>query len=163
MKKVILIIIACLLAACAQQKASEMAPNEILRMDIVWAEEGEKALGSVEKSHMGDIKFVEDVAILGYRGDGKSITLWITTYPNDTVAEAETERMSQAMLNFEDWGVYLEKSKIDGHEVYTTLRDVRHYFWSDGKCMFYIIPKNLNQTEIQYVVKGLKCNTGLLW
>jgi|Deesub1362B_J571_1020462.scaffolds.fasta_scaffold00915_5 hypothetical protein len=163
MKKLILILIVCLLAGCGEKKAVEIAPQEMLGMEIMWMEQGEKALTSVEKSHIGNIMFVKDVAIIGYRGGGKSITLWITTYPNSTIAEEETERMARAMLHFEDWGVHLNRSRIDGNEVYTTLRDVRHYFWSDGRCMFYIVPKNLNQTEIERIIRSIECDSGWTW
>jgi hypothetical protein len=159
MKKLILIILVCLLAACVQQKASDITPNNLLGMDIIWMEKGKKALETVEKSHIGNIEFIEDVAITGYRGDGKSITLWVTTYPNSTIAKKETERMAQAMLHFEDWGVNLKKDEVDGVLVYSTLKDVTHYFWSEERCMFYIIPKNLNQTEVRHVIEILKCDS----
>jgi len=160
--KLILIFIACLLIACTHQKASEIAPNEIMGMQKMWETKGEKALESVMKSHIGDIRFVEDVAIAGYGMKGKSITLWITTYPNASVAEIETERMANAMMNFEDWNM-LKKEKVNGYEVYSTLRDVRHYFWSNEYCMFYIIPRNLNESEIKIIIESLKCGGSFPW
>jgi len=162
MKKLMLILIACLIVACTQQKASEIAPDEILGMSKLWEKGGEEALESVMKSHIGDIRFVEDVAIAGYGKEKKSVTLWITTYPNSSTAKIETERMAEAMMYFEDWGKYLKKEKVDGTEVYSTLRYARHYFWSNGYCMFYIIPRNLNESEIKIIIESLKCG-GFPW
>lgn len=163
MKAKLILLIACLLIACTHQKASEIVPNEIMGMQKMWETKGEKALESVVKSHIGDIRFVEDVAIAGYGTKGKSITLWITTYPNASVAEIETERMAKAMMNFEDWGVHLKKEKINQLEVYSTLKNVRHYFWSNEYCMFYIIPRNLNESEIKIIIESLKCGGSFPW
>jgi hypothetical protein len=157
MRKVIIFtIIACLLAACAQ-KASDIAPNELLGMEKNLIAEGEKAIKSVKKSHLGNIEWVEDVAIASYRSDGKSLMLWITIYPNLTIAEQETDRMAQSMLKYEDWGKNLKKIDLNGIQIYSTFRGFEHYFWSEGRCMFYIVPKNLNQSEIIEVIDLLKC------
>lgn len=158
-KLIILIILACVLSGCAQQKATEIAPQELLGMEKNTVAVEGKALESVKKMHIGNIKYIEDVAIFKYAKDGKSVTLWVTTYSNDTLAQKETDNMVQAMLNFRDWGVNLQDFKVENNQVYSLPRgDQMHYFWKSNYCMFYFVSENLNDTESHSIIKSINCD-----
>ncbi|MFP3908301.1 MAG: hypothetical protein ACLFVI_07385 [Archaeoglobaceae archaeon] len=163
MKKIIilfvLITLACILAGCAHQKAIEIAPSELLGMEKKTIAVEERALESVERMHIGRLEYMEDVAIFKYEKEGKSVILWVTTYSNSTVAQNETERMVQAMLNFRDWGVNLQESEVEGKHIYCLPRgDEMHYFWEDNYCMFYFVSQNLNSTEIHSIIESVNCD-----
>lgn len=155
----ILILLACLLSGCAQQEATEVAPQELLGMEKNTVAVGKRALESVKEMHIGRIKYIEDVAIFKYAKDGKSVMLWVTTYSNSSLAQNETERMVQAMFDFKDWGSKLQNFKVEDKQVYSLPReDQMHYFWRSNYCMFYFVSENINDTESRTIIKSLNCD-----
>lgn len=155
----ILILLACILSGCAQQKATEIAPQELLGMEKNTVAVKGKALESVKEMHLGRIKYIDDVAIFKYEKDGKSVMLWVTTYSNRSLAQNETERMVQAMFDFKDWGSKIQDFKVEGKQIYSLPREGQmHYFWKSNYCMFYFVSENLNNTESKAIIKSLNCD-----
>lgn len=83
--------------------ASAIAPDELLGMKKVVVSCSEDALQRVKQSHTGSIEHIEDVAIVHYMNmeEGKFLTLWTTQYPNEAIANNETEKMEVGM---QKWG-----------------------------------------------------------
>ncbi|MCW3141236.1 MAG: hypothetical protein N2V72_03505 [Methanophagales archaeon] len=138
----------------ANVNAAEIAPDELLGMKKIVVSTGVDALQRVKQSHTGSIEHVKDVAIVHYMKEGKILTLWATLYPNETVANTETEKMRVGMQNWGGgWASELKKVTIAEKQVYQTSSDgVTHYFWADHECVFYIIPHNLTQDEISLII-----------
>ncbi len=145
--------------------ASEIAPDRIIGMDKIVVASGEKALQLVKQSHAGSIEHVKDVAILHYmKGGGKYLTLWLTIYPDATIAKNETEKMAEGMRNWGgSWASNLREVTISDKKVYRTSSDnVSHYFWADRERVFYIVPHNFTQAEIAEVIDACSCGGGSL-
>jgi len=165
-------------SGCAEKNAWEVLPDQLLGMQKIPVAQGSEAHRSIEKSHIGNVKYLDDAVIVRYsemslssgpdlgsnlssnsnQHKFKNMMLWLSIYPNTTISEKETERMVDAMERFEDWGMGLNRVIIAEKDVYSVRRDVNHYFWADNKCMFYIIPYNLSKTEINVIINELKCD-----
>lgn len=140
----------------ANVNASAIAPDELLGMKKVVVSCGEDALQRVKQSHTGSVKHVEDVAIVHYMNmeEGKFLTLWTTLYPNETIANDETEKMVAGMQKWGgSWASDLKELTIAEKQVYQTSSDsVSHYFWADKEWVFYVIPHNFTQDEIAEII-----------
>ncbi len=131
-------------------------------MDRAVVATGEAALQLVRQSHRGNIEHVQDMAILHYMNmsgyDGRFLTLWTTLYPNDTTAYRETMKMVEGMRRWgSGWASNLEEITIADKRIYTTSPDgiTYHYFWADHKWVFYIVPHNFTQDEVQLLITEL--------
>lgn len=173
------LLISVVFSGCAEKNAWEMLPDRHLGMQKIPVARGNEALKSIEKSHIGNIKYLDDAVIVRYSGAGlspeqgsdsnlkpdtdpnkvKNMMLWLSIYPNNTISERETAKMVEAMEKFEDWGIGLNMVKISGKDVYSVQRDVNHYFWADNNCMFYIIPYNMSKPEINETIEEFKCGS----
>jgi len=137
--------------------ASAIAPDELLGMKKVVVSCGENALQRVKQSHTGSIEHIEDVAIVHYMNmeEGKFLTLWTTQYPNETIANDETEKMVAGMQKWGgSWASDLKELTIAEKQVYQTSSDgvTYQYFWADREWSFYIIPHDLTEDEIAEVI-----------
>jgi len=136
--------------------ASAIAPDELLGMKKVVVSCGDDALQRVKQSHTGSIEHIEDVAIVHYMNmeEGKFLTLWTTQYPNETIANNETEKMEEGMQKWGGiWASDLKELTIAEKQVYQTSSDnVSHYFWADQEWVFYVIPHNFTQDEITEII-----------
>lgn len=137
--------------------ASAIAPDELLGMKKVVVSCGEDALQRVKQSHTGSVKHVEDVAIVHYMNmeEGKFLTLWTTRYPNETIANDETEKMVAGMEKWGgSWASDLKELTIAEKQVYKTSSDgvTYQYFWADREWSFYIIPHDFTEDEIAEVI-----------
>ncbi|MHC1636384.1 MAG: hypothetical protein ACXQTS_07220 [Candidatus Methanospirareceae archaeon] len=142
-----------------ERKAEEIAPDTLLGMEKIVVSRGEDALQRVRRSHIGVIENVKDIAIVHYKKEGsdKFLTLWVTLYPNDTIARGEAEKMATGMRKIGGcWGRNLKEVEISGKRVYqTSSGDALHYFWVDGNRVFYIIPHNCTDEEIAKIIGGI--------
>jgi len=139
--------------------ASTIAPDELLGMKKVVVSCGSDALQKVKQSHTGSIEYVEDVAIVHYMNmkEGKFLTLWTTLYPNETIANTETEKMVVGMRKGGgSWASNLKELTIAEKQVYqTSSDDVPHYFWADQEWVFYIIPHDFTKDEIAELIGAI--------
>ena len=140
--------------------ASAIAPDELLGMKKVVVSCGSDALQKVKQSHTGSIEYVEDVAIAHYMNmkEGKFLTLWTTLYPNETIANNETEKMVVGMRKGGgSWASNLKKLTIAEKQVYRTSSDdvTYQYFWVDQEWVFYIIPHDFTKDEIAKVIGAI--------
>ncbi len=137
--------------------ASAIAPDELLGMKKVVVSCGDDALQRVKQSHTGSIEHIEDVAIVHYMNmeEGKFLTLWTTQYPNEAIANDETEKMVAGMQKWGgSWASDLKELTIAEKQVYQTSSDgvTYQYFWADREWSFYIIPHNFTQDEIAEII-----------
>jgi len=137
--------------------ASAIAPDELLGMKKVVVSCGDDALQRVKQSHTGSIEHIEDVAIVHYMNmeEGKFLTLWTTLYPNEAIANDETEKMVVGMQKWGgSWASDLKELTIAGKQVYQTSSDgvTYQYFWADREWSFYIIPHDFTEDEIAEVI-----------
>jgi hypothetical protein len=137
--------------------ASAIAPDELLGMKKVVVSCGEDALQRVKQSHTGSVKHIEDVAIVHYMNmeGGKFLTLWTTLYPNETIANDETEKMVAGMQKWGgSWASDLKELTIAEKQIYQTSSDgvTYQYFWADREWSFYIIPHDFTEDEIAEVI-----------
>lgn len=137
--------------------ASAIAPCELLGMKKVVVSCGEDALQRVKQSHTGSIEHIEDVAIVHYMNmeEGKFLTLWTTLYPNEPIANDETEKMVIGMQKWGgSWASDLKELTIAEKQIYQTSSDgvTYQYFWADREWSFYIIPHNFTEDEIAEVI-----------
>jgi len=137
--------------------ASAIAPDELLGMEKVVVSCGDDALQRVKQSHTGSVEHVEDVAIVHYMDmeEGKFLTLWTTLYPNETIANDETEKMVAGMQKWGgSWASDLKELPIAEKQVYQTSSDgvTYQYFWADREWSFYIIPHDFTEDEIAEVI-----------
>ncbi len=175
-KKTLLIIVALLLVTTAASAylgyiefpsspppeveasaAAEIAPDVLLGMKKIVVSCGEDALQRVKQSHTGSVEHVEDVAIVHYMNmeEGKFLTLWTTLYPNETIANDETEKMVAGMQKWGgSWASNLKEITIAEKQVYQTSSDgvTYQYFWADREWSFYIIPHDFTEDEIAEVI-----------
>ena len=183
-KKIIVILISCLLVATASVSyfgyiefltepqaatpspevnvnvnASAIAPDELLGMKKVVVSCGDDAQQRVKQSHTGSVEYVEDVAIVHYMNmkEGKFLTLWTTLYPNEAIANYETEKMVAGMQKWGgNWASDMKELTIAEKQVYQTSSDnVSHYFWADREWSFYIIPHDFTEDEIAEVIGAI--------
>ncbi|MEA2074521.1 MAG: hypothetical protein U9O85_02130 [Euryarchaeota archaeon] len=142
-----------------EPNAAGIAPDEILGMNKMVVSSGEDALEIVKRSHSGSIEHIKDVAIVHYVNmkEGKFMTLWTTQYPNETIANDETERMVVGMQKWGgSWASNLKELTIAEKQVYQTSSDnVTHYFWADQEWVFYIIPHDFTEDEIAEVIGAI--------
>ncbi len=169
MKKLAVILLALILLGCTSHKAEvklnatvsavNITPNFVMGMHKIVCLTGEEALKFVKMMHVGKIRFVEDIAMMHYLNltnpHSKFVTVWVTLYPNSSVAKEETERMAKSMI---DYGWKNVKSEdIDGLKVYYVTppdKNETHYFWCKGSYMIYIIPHNMTSEEIkEFIIK----------
>ena len=137
--------------------ASAIAPDELLGMKKVVVSCGEDALQRVKQSHTGSVEHIEDVAIVHYMNmeEGKFLTLWTTLYPNEAIANDETEKMVAGMQKWGgSWASDLKELTIAEKQVYQTSSDgvTYQYFWADREWSFYIIPHGFTEDEIAGIV-----------
>ena len=137
--------------------ASAIAPDELLGMKKVVVSCGSDALQKVKQSHIGSIEYIEDVAIVHYMNmkEGKFLTLWTTLYPNETIANDETEKMVVGMRKGGgSWASDLKELTIAEKQIYQTSSDgvTYQYFWADREWSFYIIPHDFTEDEIAEVI-----------
>ena len=137
--------------------ASAIAPDELLGMEKVVVSCGDDALQRVKQSHTGSVEHVEDVAIVHYMNmkEGKFLTLWTTLYPNEAIANDETEKMVTGMQKWGgNWASDLKEITIAEKQVYQTSSDgvTYQYFWADREWSFYIIPHDFTEDEIAEVI-----------
>ncbi len=137
--------------------ASAIAPDELLGMKKVVVSCGDDALQKVKQSHTGSIEHIEDVAIVHYMNmeEGKFLTLWTTQYPNEAIANDETEKMEVGMQKWGgSWASDLKELTIAEKQVYQTSSDgvTYQYFWADREWSFYIIPHDFTQDEIAEII-----------
>jgi len=140
--------------------ASAIAPDELLGMKKEVVSCGEDALQRVKQSHTGSIEHIEDVAIVHYMNmeEGKFLTLWTTLYPNETIANDETEKMVVGMQKWGgSWASDLKELPIAEKQVYQTSSDgvTYQYFWADREWSFYIIPHDFTEDEIAEVIGAI--------
>ena len=140
--------------------ASAIAPDELLGMEKVVVSCGEDALQRVKQSHTGSVKHIEDVAIVHYMNmeEGKFLTLWTTLYPNETIANDETEKMVAGMQKWGgSWASDLKELTIAEKQVYQTSSDgvTYQYFWADREWSFYIIPHDFTEDEIAEIIGAI--------
>ncbi|HJH28053.1 MAG TPA: hypothetical protein C5S37_15115 [Methanophagales archaeon] len=136
---------------------SAIAPDELLGMEKVVVSCGDDALQRVKQSHTGSVEHIEDVAIVHYMNmeEGKFLTLWTTLYPNETIANDETEKMVVGMQKWGgSWASDLKELPIAEKLVYQTSSDgvTYQYFWADREWSFYIIPHDFTEDEIAEIV-----------
>ncbi|MEW6189771.1 MAG: hypothetical protein AB1466_06695 [Actinomycetota bacterium] len=128
-------------------------PKEVENLNLVQTISGHRALMMARASHRGEIKDILDIAIGYYEGD---LSIWITEYPNPSIAERETGRMVRAMIRFGRGFEKLRKFKLNGQEIYRTLPSGKaQYFWSRENFMIYIIPGPLSEEEVERVIKRI--------
>ncbi len=135
-----------------------IAPEVLCRMNKMVVSSGTEALQLVKQSHTGSIEYVKDVAIMHYIKEHGMLTLWTTQYPNETIANNETEKMVLGMRNWGgSWASNLKEITVAGKQVYQTTPDGEsyHYFWVDGNWVFYIIPHNLSQDEVAECIAAI--------
>ncbi len=168
MKKLVVILLALILLGCAQQKAevklnaTEITPNSVMGLTKVVCLTGEDALKLVKMMHIGKIRFVKDIAMMHYLNltnpHSEYVTVWVTVYPNSSVAKEETDRMAKAMVEY-GWKDVKVK-RVDGLNVYYVTppgKNVTHYFWCNDSYMIYIIPHNMTEKEInEFIIEITK-------
>ncbi len=168
MRKLALILLALILIGCSQQKvevklnATNITPDEVMGLTKFVCLTGENALNFVKMMHVGKIRFVKDIAMMHYLNvtnpHSKYVTVWVTVYPNSSVAKEETDRMAKSMVEFGWKGV--RSKNIDGLSVYYVEppgKNETHYFWCNDSYMIYIIPHNMTENEIyEFIIKITK-------
>ncbi len=162
MKRFAVVLIAVVLLGCAQQhhsilNATNVTPNEVMGMVKIVCLKGEPALKFVQMMHIGKIRFVKDIAMMHYisPNSSKFVTVWVTVYPNSSVAKEETDRMAKSMIEY-GWKD-VKTMKVDDMKVYYVRppgRNETHYFWCKDNYMIYIIPHNMSSEEIrEFILK----------
>ncbi len=168
MRKLTLILLALILIGCAQQKvevklnATNITPDKIMGLNKFVCLTGEDALRFVKMMHVGEIRFVKDIAMMHYLNVtdpySRYVTVWVTVYPNSSVAREEADRMAKSMVKF-GWKDVRIKN-IDGLSVYYVKppgRNVTHYFWCNDGYVIYMIPHNMTKNEIyEFIMKITK-------
>ncbi len=168
MKKLAVILLVLILLGCAQQKheeklnATNITPDEIMGLRKVVCLTGETALEFVKKMHVGEIRFVSDIAMMHYLNltnpHSKYVTVWVTVYPNSSVARDETDRMAKSMVEY-GWKD-VRTMNVDGLKVYYIKppgKNDTHYFWCKDSYMIYIIPHNMTSEEVkEFIIKITK-------
>ncbi|RLI84339.1 MAG: hypothetical protein DRO98_08660 [Archaeoglobales archaeon] len=133
---------------------SKLLPEEIDGMHKFIAMKGEKALEYIKKAHKGEIRNVEDIAVVHYYSNRSLVVLWITEYPDKKTAENETLRMVKSMKKFGGLWAEVERAKLNGINVfYVPVKE--HYFFSKGRYAFYLIPHNVSGSELEHFVEEL--------
>lgn len=160
-KKVALVIIVVLIATATvvgilhysslPRKPADYLPPQIDNLSLVKIVTDREAIAATQKSHRGSVAHITDAAI-GYYQAG--LTIWISEYESEEMAESETQKMTQAMARF---GQGYEKQKTIKVEKITVRlaypKGETHYFWYQGKRMFYIAPGPLSQTQTKKLIK----------
>ncbi|ATZ61767.2 MAG: hypothetical protein BME93_02900 [Methanosarcinales archaeon Met12] len=145
-------------------RAVDFAPTELIGMPVVFKSEGEEAIERTRRIHAGPVLYIQDAAIIYYGPEMHQIKLWISTYENESMAYAENEKMRDAIVRFAKgyWAENLEEMTIDGESIYKTSPHPPssghyHYFWADGRAIFYVeIPPALQEMtdDIIRAIKG---------
>ncbi len=178
MKKglIILLILVCLLAGCAQKSpqkspqnlstvnqsvnranrvnlsanstVADLLPDNMMGMHKFVALKGKPALEFVKRSHRGPIKYVKDIALVHYLGNDSMMLVWITEYPSAKIAENQTLLMVKGMKKFGSvWESVNETSFGNLKVYYVPGKD--QYFFCKGKYMIYLIPVNMNRSAVE--------------
>ncbi len=165
MKKLVVILLVLILLGCSghtqtQTNVTNVTPNEIMGMQKIVCLTGKAALELVKEMHIGRIEFVKDIALLHYVNltNPKSmfVTVWVTLYPNSSVAKEETERMAKAMVGYGWKDVKTER--VDGLKVYYVKppdKNETQYFWCKGDYMIYIIPHNMTKAQVEEFIEAV--------
>jgi len=166
MKKFAIILSALILLGCTHPttkshvgvNATNVTPNEIMGMRKLVCVTGKPALEMVKEMHIGKIRYVKDIALMHYIGNNSSkfVMVWVTVYPNSSVAMEETRRMAKAMIDF-GWKD-VKTMKVGDLTVYYVIppgKNETHYFWCRDSVMIYIIPKGLNETQVKEFIRKL--------
>ncbi len=162
MRRIALVLVALVLLGCAQQhlpiqNATNVTPKEVMGLVKIVCLKGEPALKLVQMMHVGRIRFVKDIAVMHYMSPNSSkfVTVWVTVYPNSSVAKEETNRMAKSMVEY-GWKD-VKTMRVDGLKVYYVKppeRNETHYFWCKDDYMIYIIPHNMTLKEIkEFILK----------
>ncbi|AEA47685.1 hypothetical protein [Archaeoglobus veneficus] len=137
--------------------AANVTPDEIIGMKKFVVMKGEEALEFIKKTHVGEIKYVEDIAVLHYAGNDSFVVLWVTVYPSPEVAKNETEKMVESMKKFGGIWAAVRPVKLGDVEAYR-VPEKEHYFFAEGRYMVYIMPHGLSGDEIvRFVEEIYKC------
>lgn len=142
------------------KRALDLAPPSILDMERRVLLEGEEAIEDVGEKHIGAATvWVEDAVIVEYADAtaGKTLKLWISVYPDESIAERQTYKMAIAMIKYGGgWRSNLQVISVEGSDVFVTSPDgMLQFFWHEGRYMFYMTPLGLTYEEIIDVVVEL--------
>jgi len=138
--------------------AADAAPDELLGMKVIVVLEGAEAIEDVRQKHIGAVENVDDIAMVQYGPAYHQIKLWITLYPNNTIAASENEKMADAMIRFGgNWKENLEEVTIGGKKVYrTTPNGDFHYFWVEREYVFYVTIPHTFQGRAHEIITAIK-------
>jgi len=163
---VLILILAILTLGCSNKSknisksglnnstVANVLPKKIMGMQKFVALKGKTALEFVKKSHIGPIKFVKDIALVHYLSNESMMVVWITEYPSEKIAKNQTELMVKGMKKFGSVWRYVNKTELDGINAYY-IPGKNHYFFCVGKYMIYLIPINMNKTQVAKFTKEL--------
>ncbi len=111
------------------------------------------AMNATKELHKGNVKPAADAAIASYEG---GITIWLTRYESDRVAEEQLEKMKQAMGRYGGGFERLSTEVLGESEVFVTRpKGETQYFWTRKDVLAYLIPGNLGADEINSLIKDL--------
>ena len=153
MRRLILIFVVLLVVYCVKH---DLTPDEIMGMRKIVCASGDEALKIVKEMHVGEIRYVQDITLLHYVGEYSFVTVWVTVYPNESVAFEEMNRMASSMVKF-GWK-NLSKVEMNGYSVYVVVPPKgkgKQYFWCVKNVAYYIIPHNMTELEIRYFILNL--------
>jgi len=118
---------------------ANLLPDNLMGMHKYVALKGKPALEFVKRSHRGPIKYVKDVALVHYIGNGSIMVVWITEYPSAKIAKNQTILMVKGMKKFGSVWSYVKETKLGNLSVYyVPVKD--QYFFYKGKYVIYLIP-----------------------
>lgn len=144
-----IIILFALFTSCIglSQDISKVAPDELMGMKKFTVLKGEEAIKKAQASHGYKLKYIEDAVVMHYTDGKHMVILWITKYPNSTIAQEENEKMAQKIAKD---NMSITIIKINNKEVYNfSISKVHHhYFWCQGKYLLYLIPYNINDYQV---------------
>ncbi|RLI85996.1 MAG: hypothetical protein DRP01_05125 [Archaeoglobales archaeon] len=143
-----ILVLVVFLMFCVSLDVTSVTPDEIMGMKKMVCAKGDEALEIVKRMHVGEIRDVRDIALMHYIGNSSFVTVWVTVYPNESVAFGEIDRMANSMLSY---GWKVEDVILDGHKVYVAIppdSNERQYFWCVENYAYYIIPHNLTDTQV---------------
>ncbi len=160
MRKILpLLLVATLMLCCAQSlNVTKVTPKEVMGMRKVVCIKGKAALELVQMMHIGKIRYVKDIAMMHYFSPNMSkyVTLWVTLYPNSSIAKKETEMMAKAMVKY-GW-TNITVKRIDGLRVYVVTppnSSKLEYFWCKDMFMLYLIPHNMSGREVKMFIEKI--------
>jgi len=149
-----LLLSVCLQPATQHVDAANATPDTINGMNKFVVMKGEEALYYIQKTHIGKIEHVEDIAVLHYYSNRSLAVVWVTVYPDDKTAENETLKMVKSMKRFGKLWAEVEKTELDGIKVFH-VPVKNHYFFVDKKYVIYMIPYNMTYSDIDVFIHEL--------